>query len=65
MHSEWGWAMAAGAAVGVFGWILGLGNVLWPHHPQLALLFIVVAVTLVSMPVLRWNDRPRTNQVQH
>jgi hypothetical protein len=58
MSAESGWAAAAiGASAGVLGWVVGLGKILWPQHPQWALFFIIIGVTAVSTPIVEWNDR--------
>ena len=37
MSAKSGWvATAVGTAVGTGGWIVGLGKLLWPVHPQWA-----------------------------
>lgn len=48
---------ATGAAVGLLGWVVGLGSVLWPGHPQWALFFIIVGVSVVSTVILERNER--------
>lgn len=57
MSAESGWAMAVGAAVGMLGWVVGLGTVLWPEHPQWALFFVILGVTIVSMVIFERNER--------
>jgi hypothetical protein len=58
MRTESGWVgTAIGIAVGMFAWVVGLGRVLWPAHPQWALLLIIVLVSIVSAVILDWNDR--------
>lgn len=64
MSAESGWAVAVGAAVGILSWVVGLGNLVWPKHPQWALFLITVSVTLVSMLVLERNGSHRTKLVQ-
>jgi hypothetical protein len=34
--------------VGTGGWILGLGNFVWPAHPGWALFFITLAATIAT-----------------
>jgi len=49
MHARSGWAATAvGTAVGTGGWILGLGKILSADHPQWALFFLTIAVTIVT-----------------
>lgn len=64
MSVESGWAAAVGIAVGMLGWVVGLGKLLWPEHPQWALSFIIVGVTLFCMVILERNDRHSTHRVQ-
>jgi hypothetical protein len=66
MSAESGWvATAIGASVGVLGWVVGLGKVLWPEHPQWALFFIIAIVIAVSTVIVGWNDRRSTNRAQN
>jgi len=65
MSAESGWVgTAIGASIGVLGWVVGLGKVLWPEHPQWALFFIIVGVTAVSTPIVEWDDRRSANRAQ-
>ncbi|HEY2468695.1 MAG TPA: hypothetical protein VGI45_12760 [Terracidiphilus sp.] len=65
MSMESGWVgTAVGAAVGTLGWVVGLGKVLWPEHPQWALFFIIAGVSIVSAMILERNDRRSTDRVQ-
>ena len=57
MSTESGWAVAVGAAAGIFSWVVGLGKFLWPNHPQWALFLIAAGVTIVAMAVLGRHDR--------
>jgi len=45
-------ASLVGSAVGTGAWLLGLTNLMWPAHPQLAVFFLTIAATLVLMNVL-------------
>ena len=66
MSAESGWvATAIGASAGVLGWVVGLGKVLWPEHPQWALFFIIIGVTAVSMVIVEWEDRRSTNRAEN
>jgi hypothetical protein len=56
MSAESGWAAAVGAAAGMLGWVVGLGEVLWPQHPQIALFFIAAGVAIVSLTILKRNN---------
>ena len=60
MSAELGWAAAVGVSVGILSWVVGLGNILWPNHPQLALFLIVVVVTIVSKVILERSDARST-----
>jgi hypothetical protein len=40
-------ATLIGTAVGLGAWILGLGNMLWPAHPQIACFLLTLATTIV------------------
>jgi hypothetical protein len=65
MSAESGWVgTAIGASIGVLGWVVGLGKVLWPEHPQWALFFIIVGVTAVSTLIVEWDDRRSANRAQ-
>lgn len=57
MSAESGWATALGIAVGTLGWVVGLGDLLWPEHPIWALLFITLGVTVVSMVIFERIER--------
>lgn len=59
MSAESGWATALGIAVGVLAWVVGLGNVLWPEHPQWALFLITLGITIVSIVIFERNQRKR------
>lgn len=66
MRAESGWVgTAAGVAVGMLSWVVGLGNIVWPEHPQLALLMIAAGVSLVSMILLERNDRRVVHRAQN
>jgi hypothetical protein len=57
MNAESGWALAVGVAAGILGWVVGLGKVLWPQHPQLALFLIAGGLAIVSSMILNRNHR--------
>ena len=66
MSTESGWVgTAVGASAGVLGWVVGLGKVLWPEHPQWALIFFIVGVTIVSIVIVERTDRRSTNRAQN
>jgi hypothetical protein len=60
MSAESGWAVAVGAAAGIFSWVVGLGKFLWPNHPQWALSLITAGVTILALAILGRHDRRRT-----
>lgn len=65
MSAESVWvATAVGTAVGMLGWVVGLGKVLWPEHPQWALFFVIVIVTIVSMVIFERKDRRSASSAQ-
>ncbi len=45
-------ATAVGTAVGTGGWIIGLGKILWPVHPQWALFSLTIASTIITALVV-------------
>jgi len=58
MSAESGWVgTAIGVAVGTFGWVVRLGDILWPEHPQWALFLITICVSAVSTVILERDDR--------
>lgn len=53
MSAKSSWvATAVGTAVGTGGWIIGLGKVFWPVHPQWALFFLTIASTIITAVVV-------------
>jgi|HubBroStandDraft_1064217.scaffolds.fasta_scaffold956773_2 hypothetical protein len=54
-------ATLVGTGVGLGGWGIGLGKVLWPEHPQWALLFATLGLTILTMIVVGrlFVDLPR------
>ena len=64
MSAESGWAVAVGLAAGILSWVVGLGRIVWPNHPGLALFLIAVGVTIVSIIVLERNER-RSTKLAH
>jgi hypothetical protein len=55
-RAQW-MATVTGTVAGTGGWILGLGNLIWPVHPYWALLFLSVAVTVFTMLVVERQVR--------
>lgn len=37
------------SAAGIGAWLLGVGKLIWPAHPQLAVFFLTIACTVVLM----------------
>lgn len=65
MSAESGWlGISVGASVGTLAWVVGLGKVLSPHHPNWALFLIILVVAIVSMAILESNDRRTNNRAQ-
>ena len=61
MRAESRWlGTAVGLSVGILAWVVGLGELIWPQHPQWALILIIIAVALVSAELLERSDRRRT-----
>ena len=60
MTAESGWAVGVGAATGILSWVVGLGTILWPKHPALALFLIAIGVSIFSMLILDRKDRRST-----
>jgi hypothetical protein len=54
-------ASLVGSVVGIVAWLLGLGNDIWPAHPQLALLLLTLIATMVMMGV--WSKQVAKPQV--
>jgi len=40
-------ATCIGTAVGVGAWLSGLGNMIWPSHPQMASFLLTLVTTIV------------------
>ncbi len=62
-RSTWA-ATAVGTAVGTGGWILGLGNFVWPAHPGWALFFITLAATLGTQIAVEHEGRNAARRAQ-
>ena len=43
-----------GTAVGLAAWVLGIGHVIWPAHPQLAGFLLTLATTIVVQISWPW-----------
>ena len=48
MSATWK-ASLVGSLVGITAWLTGIGDWVWPGHPQMAQLLITLAVTIVAM----------------
>ena len=65
MSARANWAATAvGTAVGTGGWILGLGNFVWPAHPGWALFFITLAATIVTQVAVGREVRSAARRAQ-
>jgi hypothetical protein len=40
-------ASLIGTAVGLAAWVLGLGKIIWPDHPQIASFLLTLVVTII------------------
>lgn len=54
-------ASLVGSSVGIVGWLMGAGDLMWPNHPQIAMFFLTLIVTVVFVRVLAEEDAVRTN----
>ena len=52
-------ASLIGTAVGLGSWVFGLGQVMWPAHPQLASFLLTLATTIVIQ--IAWPRLTETN----
>jgi hypothetical protein len=52
-------ASAIGTAVGLGSWIFGLGQVMWPTHPQWASFLLTLVTTIVIQ--IAWPRLTETN----
>jgi len=65
MSARANWAATAvGTAVGTGGWILGLGNFVWPAHPGWALFFITLAATIATQIAVEHEVRSAARRAQ-
>jgi hypothetical protein len=51
--------------VGTGGWILGLGNLVWPAHPGWALFFVTLAATIVTQIAVEREVRNAARRAQN
>jgi len=66
MSARANWAATAvGTAVGTGGWILGLGNLVWPAHPGWALFFVTLAATIVTQIAVEREVRNAARRAQN
>ena len=47
-------ASLIGSAAGTGAWLLGVGDLVWPAHPQVAVFLLTIICTVVIMQV--WPD---------
>ena len=52
-------ASAIGAAAGLGAWIFGLGQIMWPVHPQMASFLLTLLTTIVIQ--ITWPRLTETN----
>jgi hypothetical protein len=52
-------ASLIGTAVGLGSWMLGLGRIMWPAHPQMACFLLTLATTIVIQ--VAWPRLTETN----
>jgi hypothetical protein len=52
-------ASLIGTAVGLAAWLLGLGQIIWPAHPQLASFLLTLVTTIVIQ--VAWPRLTATN----
>jgi hypothetical protein len=52
-------ASLIGTAVGLAAWVLGLGRIMWPAHPQMASFLLTLVTTIVVQ--ITWPRLTETN----
>jgi hypothetical protein len=52
-------ASLIGTAVGLGSWVFGLGQIIWPAHPQMACFLLTLATTIVIQ--ITWPRLTETN----
>jgi hypothetical protein len=52
-------ATLIGTAAGLGAWLLGLGRVMWPAHPQIACFLLTLVTTIVVE--ISWPHLEETN----
>lgn len=62
-RSTW-WATAVGTAVGMGGWVLGIGKYVSSAHPGWALFWITLAATVITQIAVEREDRDRIARAQ-
>jgi uncharacterized membrane protein len=50
------------SAAGIGAWLLGMGNLIWPAHPQIAVFFLTIVCTVVLMITLPSKATPPGGQ---
>jgi hypothetical protein len=48
-----------GTAVGLGSWVFGLGQIIWPVHPQIACLLLTFVATIVIQ--IAWRALTKTS----
>ena len=49
-------ASLVGSVVGIVGWMMGAGDLMWPNHPQTAMFLLTLIVTVIFVRVLAEED---------
>jgi len=52
-------ASAIGSAVGLGAWVFGLGQIMWPAHPQMAAFLLTLITTIIVQ--IAWPRLTETN----
>ena len=50
-------ATLVGTITGTGGWIIGLGKILWPEHPMLALMLVTIVSGIVTQIIVAREAR--------
>ena len=62
-RSTW-WATAVGTAVGICGWLLGIGKYVSAAHPGWALMGFTLAATVITQITVEQKVRQRIARAQ-
>jgi hypothetical protein len=52
-------ASSIGSAVGLGSWVFGIGQIIWPRHPQMADFLLTLVTTIVIQ--ISWPRLTETN----